>query len=519
LLPQRFDFSAKGSLNNNKLPKYYSLSSLFLLFIAFVLFWPSKDIGYFQDNCLSILEPTTASPLHYLNHTPPTIPYSYRPIHYTILLALQSRFGLNPIPVHMLVIPLHVLVCWLLFIFLVKSGFSLLEAILASLFMLVYQVNSAVILRVDNMNQPIGLIFGLLTLWFAKKAFFCLDEGNAESRRFVRPWPYIVSLITYAFALLSRETLLPFVMMIAILSMISTVGPKKRYFRLHVLILRMVPYAVLLMAYMAIRLSVVLDQPTFGPRLYDMNIGLNVLRNIFLYSLSLTLPVSTVDLFVAWKTQNILVLAGISIYLMSWIAFISLGVFYSKKRKLVLVLVIFAALASFPTILMNHISEQWSYTAVPFVATIIAIGANSLFMRYRRSPSKKILAGLFVALVLLSHTVGMNRKMHWLQQGNDLAISLRNQIARFLPQVRYGGEVWIINRPPGEIEYGHYLIRGTNVLCQVCIHKSVGRDDIRFSIMEPDEFQKIKHPKGSLVLKLEGDKLIKTDSDDDQNHS
>jgi hypothetical protein len=485
--------------------RFLALYWLVLLTVLTVaMYLPSLQIGYYHDNCRSILQPPSSSPWYYWTHSPPRIEYSYRPVHYTILLAIQRAYGLNPVPVHMVVLPLSILVCWLIFVFMRTSGFCTAEAALASLFMLVYEVNSAAVLRLDNLNQPLGVTFGLTALWLANRGF--LHTGRGSPPR-LAGWPYALSLAALAMALFTRETLLPYSAMLALVVFLNNRKSGDLRSAIGRSILQIAPYVIVTAIYIAVRLTYVLDQPKFGPGEYDMHLGANIIKNAVLYVIALSMPISTVDMFAAVKTHNFALAGVFATFTLVWVAAIMHGILRSRKRPVALALAAFTVIGWFPVILMNHLSEQWGYTVAPFVTALIGIGAVSLVSAYRKLPAKRALAVALIALALVSHGIAMHRKMMWLKHGNDFAISLRGQINKYALQAPLHSTIWIVNRPRGEVEYGHYLVRGTGVLCHTCLDLYCKRPRINYRLVEPDKFRESDAKPGELILRLEGETL------------
>jgi hypothetical protein len=475
--------------------------------LTFLIAYPSLHIGYYFDNCISFLRPPPgAGTLYYFLHTPPTIPYSYRPIHYTILWFIHSRYGWTPVPLHLLVLPLHGLVCWLVYYYLQTSGISKKTAVLASLFMLVYEINSAAVMRLDNLNQPLGVIFGLTAIWLASKS--CSAGGDGSVR--LKSLNYWLAVVAMGIALLARETLLPYAAMAGLVLLTRPAPTKLNFAAVTRGMALIMPLIAVVVFYMVLRLNVVPCQPGFGSSRYDMRIGMNVVRNVFMYLGVLTIPFSTVDIFVAMRAHNWLLLAPAALVSFTWLAVVLCGLWLSDKMRFGLLLCCFIILSGFPVVLMNHLSEQWAYTGVPFVSAIIAIGVSEVSRRLQGRTILKTAFSIGVIGILVLHTASLREKMFLLLKGSDDAVKLRATIADHLDRVPPGGQVWLLNLPSNQPEYGHYLIPRAHLVCESCLAegtKDKHRPDVHYRWVDCERGTVPNPPTNALMLVVGEEKI------------
>jgi hypothetical protein len=451
-----------------------------MVVLAFFIAYPSLHVGYSFDNCLSYLEPPPgAGPFYYFLHTPPTIPYSYRPIHYTILWLIQSHYGWNPVPLHLLVLPLHGLVCWLVYYYLKTSGIGNRTAVLASLFMLVCEVNSAAVMRLDNLNQPLGVIFGLTAIWLASRSYLTGTDGIVH----FKPLTYWFAVGAMAIGLLSRETLLPYTVMVGLVLWLKQPSPKLNWSAAARWGALTIPLIAIVVIYLGLRLHIVPEQPGFGAARYDMRIGTNVIGNVLMYLGVLTIPFSTVALIIAAHAHHWGLLAAAAGITLAWVAVALWGIWRSDKIRFGLLLGGFVLLSGIPVILMNHLSEQWAYTGVPFAAATIALGVGEVFHRLQRRAVLKVIFSIGVLGILVLHAVSLREKMFLLLKGSDYAAVIRATIASHLDQVPPGGRVWLVNPPSKRLEYGHYLTVPSYLVCERCLAegtKNKHRPDVHY---------------------------------------
>jgi energy-converting hydrogenase Eha subunit A len=197
----------------------------------------------------------------------------------------------------------------------------------------------------------------------------------------------------------------------------------------------------------------------------------------------LTIPFSTVDIFVATRAHNWLLLALAALVSLTWLVVVLCGLWLSDKRRFGLLLLCFIILSGLPVVLMNHLSEQWAYTGVPFVSATIAIGVSEIARRLQGRTILKTAFSIGVIGILALHTASLREKMFLLLKGNDDAVKLRATIADYLDRVPPGGQVWLLNLPSNRPNYGHYLIPPAHLVCESCLAeatKDKHRPDVHY---------------------------------------
>ncbi|MGI8589124.1 MAG: glycosyltransferase family 39 protein [Chloroflexia bacterium] len=200
--------------------------------------------GYFLSDDFVILSWTRVSaPGEVLGLFDPRAPWFYRPMLKMVYWALQSIFGLNPLPFHLFNIVMHTLAAWLLYFYAKRVAAARPATALAvSLLFFVNHRHAEPVASISAMGELIAVpaLFGSLLL----------AHRFVESRR---PPALAASLGLFAVALLSRESavLLP---VLAALSL-ALFAPKPLGRR--ALAALGTGYAALLAAYALLQLQVV----------------------------------------------------------------------------------------------------------------------------------------------------------------------------------------------------------------------------------------------------------------------
>jgi len=125
--------------------KKYVLWLAALGLIGFLVYFAGIDIQYYGDDFLFLSDSSCSNFFHHFLRKNPNVGW-YRPIETAFLACVQDHFYLNTIPIHIATISLHTLLSYLIFIVLLKLGYSHIQAILGSLFMLFSQANASAVL-------------------------------------------------------------------------------------------------------------------------------------------------------------------------------------------------------------------------------------------------------------------------------------------------------------------------------------------------------------------------------------
>jgi hypothetical protein len=120
----------------------------------------------------------------------------YRPIMSLTYAAIYSFNGANPILFHITQMMIMLCASFVLFLFL-KNFFKPITALAITLIFLVHPINSQSVFAIPSMQEPLFMLFGLLSLWV-------LARGNETKN-------YVLAAVFLLCSLLSKETGIVFV--------------------------------------------------------------------------------------------------------------------------------------------------------------------------------------------------------------------------------------------------------------------------------------------------------------------
>lgn len=242
-----------------------------------------------------------------------------------------------------------------------------------------------------------------------------------------------------------------------------------------------------------------------------------MLMNAGMFLFSAVTPVSSADAFVWFTTGATPASAAVITATTLFLLFVVIGLWHARARvKLIVFLASCAVLVLFPMILLNHVSELYTYNAMPFVSFLVGVGMG----QYLELPGKRIrfraAVLTFIVLVFFAHMFAVGKKAGMMRESGRRATVLLNQIEPHVHKVPPGGTMILVN-PPGEIpDYSWFLCHGFNVLkCSLNrIHQLSGRHDFDIKIVEySDAVPGQSESDGSVVvLTLSGEGASKVSS-------
>jgi hypothetical protein len=141
------------------------LSCLIVLgLVGLAIYFQGTRIKYYADDFQWFFDPPPSSTFHYFWNMNPYEHQAYRPLQAFFYILVQRFWGLDTLPIHLTQITLHVLLSWLIWWWMVNRGFTFLQAVLSSLFMLISQANAMAVLSVDTISQVSSPLFGCVSL-------------------------------------------------------------------------------------------------------------------------------------------------------------------------------------------------------------------------------------------------------------------------------------------------------------------------------------------------------------------
>jgi len=474
--------------------------------IGFLVFLPGLEIGYYGDDFLFVYEDPSSRPLHayfFQNHP---LHAFYRPVEAAYMAFVQTHFGMDTFPIHVTAVSIHILLSWVVFLFALDLGLSRLSAVLASAYMLVSQANVHAVLSVDTLSQVWATLFGFSGLWLLYRHNF-VTEGPASSRIVLGPY-YVLSLVIFALSLLSKETGVSFIpALVAVILFKHSITNKTGSWAKRTLI-QATPYMILTVLYLIIRAEVVPAQPTFGPEPYHFRIGSTTLINIGQLLFAGLCPVSTVTAFVTYKTGQITTFIAIVSASVLFVGIVGRGLWNSQLRITFLIILLLSVAALFPMALMNHVSELYTYNAMPFISLLVGSGLAVHLEQCHRRGTLALSAAL-AGLILINHVILVQKKAGLMNQCGERAAELLKRVQPYAANLPKHGRLVLLNPENHQLEYSVFLSKGFNVLqcSQQWIKQRVDRWDITINIVDPSNLHTIECKDNCDVVTLVNDEV------------
>jgi len=370
----------------------------------------------------------------------------YRPATSIVVETIQGVFGLNPVPLHVLQLLLHISLSYLVFQAARMIGLSRAQAVVASLFMLISQANAFALLSNCTLSQVGGTVFGYFSIWLA-----CVAFTNYRGTVFA------LGLLSFAVALFFKESSAAFIALLPLAFLASSWGScSKRSYLLSRAALHSAAYVAVLLVYLVMRhASPVLPITVGTGSRYDLHFGLNIIKNAALLSLAAVTPVSTVTIYELWSESRAELLGIALIAIALCMALIVVGLFRVSKR-LSIVLSVFAGLSVAPLLLLNHVSELYVYNAMPPVSLLIGAGVGRLISDHRIGI--KAISAFASIMILTCHVVAIQQKAQLMRANGDRADAMLAQIVAHASVAPYGAIVRLENRP-GDRGYSIFVMR------------------------------------------------------------
>ena len=285
----------------------------------------------------------------------------YRPVQLLVYWVVYNIWGLNPLGYHLASVMLHlfnaVLIYYLLFLLFANFKISAVAAVL----FLVHPIHTSVVSYIASSADLLSCLFTLLSLVLFLKFL-----------RLRAKWYYLLSLLSAALALLSRENALILFIFIALIIFVEKPG-KKYYFLI-------LPFVLLNLSYLILRFFILGDSglyshPVLLPFLLQ---SANFINIIFKYFVLLLLPLGLHPLRVTPFIRNFL-----DPRLFLSLGFILLYIFTMVKLKknkimvfsmawfLIGLLPVFLSLDGYPMLDGAMMAESWLY--IPSIGFFVAL--------------------------------------------------------------------------------------------------------------------------------------------------
>ncbi len=438
----------------------------------------------FGDDLPRIMDTPGLPPLFGLfTHPNPNFNW-YRPIEGTLLQALQRGFGADPLPLHLIQLGIHIAVAYLVYIAALELGTGVVAAAVGSACMLLGQSGVLGVASYDTFGQVFGSLTGNLSLYL-------LYRSIQNERAGGRAWPALGgSLFAFALCLWSKEssvTFLPEALVVLFVSVpVAADAPRPMVSRAILTAKRGIPYAMLTVAYLVMRASVVVPVVVEGT--YAFDVGLTTIKNIGLLTVSAVMPVSTVDMFLAamehrWLTvvggtlATVLVGAPIAYGLLRFLRDAPEGE-RARRRVTVGSLVVLFFGGLFPNVLVHHVSELYIYNSMPVFAILAGIGIAEVVGPLIARPLR-ISVWIVLAVASISNVIAIWSKTRAMVRNGERTVALLEQLVPIAQELPQGGTLLLVHAANAPTRYSVFFAPGLPVL-------SYGLSRIKFLSHRPD---------------------------------
>lgn len=482
-----------------------NLSWLIVLgLLGYGIYGAGMRINYYADDFQWYFDPPPSSIFHYFWHRNPYEPQAYRPLQASFLIFVQRFWGMNTFPIHLTQVVLHVLLSWLIWLWMINYGFTRLQAVLGSLFMLMSQANAMAVLSVDTISQVSSALFGCVSLWLLCYPHDISKDSREQSHRTIHRRYYILSIFTFVLALLSKETGIAFFGMAFCILLYKNAKAMSRFLWLRRTIIEIIPLVIIIAIYFGIRSMLELKGPTLSSSRYGLHFGLNIIQNFCMFIFQTFLPASSVDAFVAFKSREIFILSMIIVGWLIFVGAVAYGLLHVKRYYMLSLMSMCAIISLFPPMLIKHVSELYLYNAMPFFACLVGAGLGKLI---DLTKEKRVLCGIVVisiALILNMNILAIQDKARLMTINGEKAELYLSRIIPYLEEVDQGHELLLLNPMPEGVEYSVFLMSGFNVLRGGLnrIRQLSKRADLRIEIIPQSEIEFKQLPHNALILQL-----------------
>jgi hypothetical protein len=484
-------------MESHSLPRAPAIAAAWLsLFgLTLALYTPFLSAPYFADDLL-----------FYFNSPPPHLvdyfwvrgyaSQAYRPGEAIILTLIQSHFGFNTLPIHLVSMAAHASLCCMVWIAALRLGYGRLQALLACVLTLVTQMGAPALLDNDTISQAMSAALGgaaCLLLGIA-----CLDYVERPGRQLSRGY-LTASALCYFMSLFFKETALGLILVITLFTGLVALRKESGRERIYFALRSLIPYGVLIAVYFVARLHA--GAPVSGGGRYDISVGMNVIKNLALFGLAAVSPISTVTVALAAQGGRAVMLGLISLALLLVAVTVLAGIWTSSRRNIAALLVGCILAALFPAFLLQRVSELYVYNASPYIALLIALSLGSL--AGRGIAVTALMAACSV--LLIGGQVFANRQKAFLRNGNgESAAAMMKSIAEYMQRLPPDSEVWLIQVKSAALEYSEYVMSGIDVLEDGVgrIGPIYGRPDVKVKFVSKQDLEGVGPDAHRLVLEL-----------------
>jgi hypothetical protein len=249
-----------------------------------------------------------------------------------------------------------------------------------------------------------------------------------------------------------------------------------------------------------------LSIPTAGT--YAVAIGMNIPRNLVqLFTASVT-PVSTVQIYVAIVEHAWLLLAALALGPLLLKVLLVYGLLGPTKRHSIRNIAVFTGFilcVFFPAFMISHVSELYTYAALPLVTGAIALALQ-------KTDGKRLMGQAIVLVVIIITMVQVQAvwsKAELMKQNGEASERLVDQLVEVVRKLPLNTTLYLQDLQGTQPAYSIYLERGFAPIYHAAryIKYLANRQDVAIQVVR-DNTAIPEDPRGVIAVPLAPDRPI-----------
>lgn len=425
---------------------------------------------------------------------------NYRPLKYCFFAWAFDLAGKQTWVIHGIQIILHLGFAALIFYGIFKIGFSKKIALIAVLVFCFSQLIPFPLLSSHSFDQITSTFSGVTALLFL--VLYFSSESNVSIIY------YILALFSFGLCLLSKETGTSFSIILSLFILVKCIGMSKPVLKkLFYVILLEIPFSLILLNYILLRLVLSANMPTIGGDNYNFSFGINIINNFALLFYALITPISTVDTFIAYYNNNLSYIFFSVFFTFVIFLIICLGIIYNKNNFGELIfLIVCIFLAQIPMVFMNHVSELYLYNSLPFFSGVAAISFVNIFNKFKNIPLAKLFFSLMFISLILANSCASFSKAGMMKANGEKAYKMAQQLKNIIQQSPAVKNIVIIDPFFYQPQYSAFLMKSPfHLLLAWDVNLATHSNGIQLFHIGATERYSQKLPSNSKILRLDED--------------
>lgn len=414
-----------------------------VLLANFLLYFNALNAGYFGDDYQFLFANPKTNVLGFFSNVSAYNPF-YRPIQAAFLNVLQSFFGEETWPIHILHLLLQTVLIFTVYKFTARLGFNTWPKVISVIFLWASQASVHAIVSVDTTSMVGSTAFGFLSVYLLHRFY------NTQAKKY-----FIISSLVFFTSLLFKESGVSFLIMIIALIFLQLKSSHPKNWA--ILVLHLSVYFVIFIYYFVLRKSANGISAQFAMGTYGFSLGFNTLVNYFYLIVASTLPISSAHFYKWFVEKDYWHLVFSLLFLIPYYILLVYSIIKGciSRSSFSRILLFFYLMSFIPVVLLNHVSELYAYNAMPFLALIIGFSFNEIHFFEDIKKWKGLIHG-FLVLVLVVNIWSVNAKTELMRANGLAAKQLVLQLKPILRKLPENSKVYLVNSC-GETQYSVFF--------------------------------------------------------------